>query len=369
MNKRSFLFGLSLLLVALIALAGPARAGTPNCSTIFSSGLGLVSCWFQMPNYDQTNPNLAAYLSPTTFVAEPNTVNNPPVSNFLCGINNPFDLSWLPYGPFPGDANSLWTPSCWYTFSELCCPTAEAMALTAAIASKSPSTTYSGWTSMFESGQPISAPASGLTNQTGPIFPFVTDPRQHMQVTDVQRVIDMALAQGTMPNAGGYEGYITTLGGDFTPVAVGANGDPNTVSNTNFISDIEAGTVIVIAIHTYTATVSGSSVTFTFVPSGHCLAVEGFTTIPILGPPNNRLFHVLEIINPWFGGEQLVGIVNLRNGTYTKAGQTRTLTLPNSNWTSAGIWPDSANPVSSVWDIANGQQITFIDEFHTLNVP
>jgi len=328
-----------------------------------------------MPAYDQTNPNFAAYLSPSTFVTETNPVPNFG-SNALFSsckpVNNPFDQSWLPWGPFSGDANSLGNSCAKPASSYLCCPTAEAMALMAAIASK----TYSGWTSMFDAGQ-TPAPASGLTNQAGPIFPFVPDTRTNMQVIDVQRVIDMALAQGTKPNAGGREDYISSpsVTGTFTPAAVGTDNDGNTVSNATFIDDIQAGTIIVIAKHTYTAHINNSNVTFTFNGGGHCLAVKGFTVLttrPIGGP--QQVTQALQIINPWFGVQDSISIVQLPSGPVTSGGNTRTVTLPNSYLTglpltSVGIWPDPANPVNSAFDILPEQPITFIDEFHTLNVP
>jgi hypothetical protein len=355
-----------LLLCGIGGIAMAAYAGAPICSKI------VGSCWFQMPSYDQTNPNFAAYLTPSTFVNETNN-GNTLVPNAFSGAAgncpNPFDMSWLPYGPIPGDPYAV-SGSGWFT--AICCPTAESMALMGAIASKSTTTKINAgsWTARFKAAHAPAAPV-GLANQSGPIFPFVPDPRQHMHVADIQRVIDMALVQGTMPNAGGAEDYITTIGGDFTPPGTGSNGLTDNISNATFIAEIKAGTVVVIAIHYYTAHVTGSgpyNITFSSDPGGHCLAVEGFSSIRVLGPPRNFVSVALNIIDPVYGVTDRIDIVNLANGTYTRAGASRTLTLPNG-WTSVGVWPDSANPVNSVWDIADQEQITFIDEYHTLNVP
>jgi|HubBroStandDraft_1064217.scaffolds.fasta_scaffold01012_8 hypothetical protein len=458
------------LLLLIGASVGTAYGGPPTCTFGFQSPFDPVvtrGCSFQMPAYDQTNPNFAAYLSPTTVVNDvsanastaaitafeinsniitftannnfssgetvaitglsstigkndlnwntftvlgnglsssgpslvfealfdhanvaltsdsglasagptpvPNMVVCNPNSPSVCG--NPFDSSWLPAGPIPGDAYSFNT---WW-FSATCCPTAESMALMAAIAAKSSSTTFNGWTASFYAGQAPGA-TTGLTNQSGPIFPFVPDTRTNMQVADIQRVIDMALAQGTDPSAGGNVNYITTgnVLNDFTPVATAAFGATSAISNGTFISDIEAGNVIVIAVHYYraqiTTTGSGAStITFTWIPGGHCLAVPGFISSSFRDPLGvTTVNQAIEVINPEYGAEQWINILNLTNGTFTQGGQSVTVTLPNG-WTSVGVWPDppgqTTPPVNSVWDITNGEEITFIDTYLTLNVP
>jgi hypothetical protein len=321
---------------------------------------GLACSYTRMPAYDQTNPNFAAYLSPLRFDAETN-----PVSNVLGTCNNPYDASWLPYGPINGDPD-VTCPGWWYT--AICCPTAEAMALTAAIESRSPSTRFSGWTSTFFQGEPLAIPASGLTNQTGPIFPFATvPPRPHMRLPDLQRVMDVALPQGTMPNGGGPENYISSAAvtGDFTPPGVGFDGGANTVSNTTFSNDIKAGEVVVIARHPYTAHVTSSggvtSITFTFNGGGHCLAVKGYNT-------SSSGTISLQIIDPVGGVKEWISIINLTTGTFTVGGQTINVTLPNG-WSSVGVWPDSSNPVTPLTAITDGELVTFVDEYHTLKVP
>jgi len=347
-----------------------------------------------MPDYDQTNPNFAAYLTPKVFSGEGTSAIADSFGSGSSTVLNPFCESWLPYGPIPGDANALsW--GAWYT--AICGPTAESMALTAAIANKSTSTTYSGWVKTFYDYASPTTPNSGLTNQEGPIFPFVTDPRQNMKRPDIQKVIDMAIAQGTNPAGGGGEDYIVSLASDFSPTGVGANGNTNDVSNATFEKDIEDGTVVVIAIHYYTAhvTLTGTAngvtnyaVTFTNNPGGHCLAINGCNP----GSSTSSMPGALLIYNPVYGAKQWISIVNIVNGSSThllvpikvggpivplKVGGpilrplpevTRTVTLPNS-WTSIGIWPDTTTPIDSVWDITDGEAVTFIDEYHTLNVP
>jgi hypothetical protein len=453
-----------LLLSVTVAMVGVAHAGPPTCSFIFHppySGVYSRSCWYPMPAYDQTNPNFAAYLSPTTVVNDvANSINSATVTAFkihdnlvtftgnngfspgdtvvvtglssaagqtlnwtelsvasdglsgtafaalyshanvgstsdtgtaydtrtsvpvpmqglmvcspavVCG--NPYDSSWLPAGPIPGDAYSL--NSWWWT--AICCPTAESMALMGAIANESPSTTISGWTANFYAGGPPTAPSSGLTNQTGPIFPFVPDTRTHMQVADIQRVIDMALAQGTNPSAGGNFDHIQNIFGDFTPAASGAIGSANNISNATFISDMDGGSVIVIAIHTWQAHVASTgsnadAVTFTWVGDGHCLAVTGFVSSSFRNPLGQVAFtQSIEVLNPVYGAEQWIDMLNVTNGTYTQSGQSRTLTLPGSGWTTGAIWPDAESPaVNSVWDITDGENIVFIDAYETLSVP
>jgi hypothetical protein len=449
----------SLLLMCLaLTFARTAYAGLPTCPIVFQLPGGLVhtfGCSFAMPAYDQTNPNFAAYLSPTTVVNDAVPNNNASITAFEIGSNvatftannnfsagdtagifgltstegmtfnwntytvlstglsgtqfevlidhpnvalttdlgtafaaptpvpnmvvcsppdvcgNPFDSSWLPAGPLPGDPYSFNT---WW-WSATCCPTAESMAVMAAIGAKSASTSFGGWTAGFYAGQ-APTPPSGLTNQTGPIFPFVPNTRTNMQVGDIQRVIVMALAQGTNPSAGGGVDYITTPGfqSTFTPVATGGFGATNDISNATFISDIRAGNVIVIAVHYYqahiTSTGSGTStMTFTSQPGGHCLAVPGFVSATFRNPLGAvTTTQSIEVLNPEYGAEQWIDIFNLTNGTFTQNGQSLTVTLP-WGWTSVGVWPDQQTPsVNSVWDITDGESVTFIDTYLTLNV-
>jgi len=364
------------LLCLVVTIASAAYAGHPRCSLML--GTNQKACWFEMPNYDQNNPNFAAYISPSTFKRETG-----PVANVVCGVvNNPFDQSWLPYGPMIGDDHSLWTESCSYGISEICCPTAEAMALMGAIASKSASTSISGWTNRFYAGQtPDAYNASvGLMNQIGPIFPFVPDPRLHMELTDIQRVIDMALEQHTMPNAGGDEDYITKVEKDFSPAAIGKDfgmgfADPSDISNATFIADLEAGAVIVIALHYWTANIkrtgsNSSEITFTSNTGGHCITVRGFSVMPISDRSGSNVSQGIDTIDPDGGFYRWVSIVKLANGNYTRGPASRKLTLPEG-WTSVGVWPegDPKNAVNSVWDITDKKQIRFIDEYHTLKVP
>ncbi|MGA9354811.1 MAG: hypothetical protein WBV46_14065 [Terriglobales bacterium] len=457
MLRRLVLLGL------LGAMALNAHAGPPTCSFIFHppySPLYTRSCWYPMPAYDQSNPNFAAYLTPTTVVSDvANNINTASVTAFqihnnvvtftanngfssgdtvlvtglssavgqtltwteltvasgglsstefsalyehgnvastsdsgtaydtatpaptpmqgmivcsaaVCG--NPFDSSWLPAGPIPGDAYSF--NSWWWT--AICCPTAESMALMGAIANKSPSTTISGWTANFYAGGPPTPPSSGLTNQTGPIFPFVPDTRTHMLAADIQRVIDMALAQGTNPSAGGNFDHIQSILGDFTPAATGAIGSANNISNSTFVNDISAGSVIVIAIHTWQAHVASTgsnadAVTFTWVGDGHCLAVTGFISSTFRNPIGGvSVTQSVEVLNPVYGAAEWIDMLNVTNGTYTQSGLSRTLTLPGTGWTTGAIWPDAgSSPVNSVWDIVDGENIVFIDAYETLSVP
>jgi len=352
--RRVLLYG-----VGLLCLMGWSGCRTGSAGPVCSAGVRACS-YTRMPAYDQTNPNFASYISPATFLKETS-----PVSNVLPGTcNNPYDQSWLPYGPISGDPEVVC--SGWW-FTAICCPTAQAMALTAAIESRSPGTTFSGWSRTFFNGERLAPPATGVTNQAGPIFPFVPDPRQHMHERDLQRVIDVALPQGTMPNAGGGENYISSAAvtADFTPAGIGFDGDANTVSNTTFSGDISAGKVVVIAIHSFTAHVSTSgstsSITFTFNGGGHCLAVKGYNTSP--GPVVS-----LQIIDPVYGVKDWISIINLTTGTFPVGGQTITVTLPSGE-TSVGVWPDAVNPVSPLSAITDGEQVTFIDEYHTLKVP
>jgi len=303
-------------------------------------------------------------------------VCNPPS---VCG--NPFDTSWLPAGPIPGDP---YATNAWW-ISATCCPTAEAMALMAAIASKSPGTTFGGWTTGFYAGVAPAA-TTGLTHQSGPIFPWVANARTNMQLADVQRVIDLALAQGTNPDAGGGVNYITTSAvlNSFTPPATGGFAATSSISNGTFISDMATGNVIVIAVHPYqahvAATAGGSAITFTRRSGGHCVAVAGFVSTVFREPTalgGTVKSQAIEVLNPVYGVEQWINIFQLANGTSTIGGRSVTVSLPSSLGVSVGVWPDhtttatgqSTTPTNSVSDIADGDVLSFIDTYLTLNVP
>jgi hypothetical protein len=318
-----------------------------------------------MPLYDQTNPNFAFVTVPSsTWSSEAQPTWQPPLlqssSEPSCGttiIPDPYYTSWLPVGPISGDPGAL---GCWW-YTAICGPTAESMALMAVINGRGSATSYTGWTQSFVDA---SSPTDQVGSVPNPTFipsfsPSVsgTPNRLAMTGSDVQRVILMAIKQGTLPNAGGGMDAILSTASDFTPAATGSWGDANTISDATFSAAINSGSVIVFAIHEYTATitqVSGTSdqVTFKFNGGGHILAVNG------------DQLGVLTIYDPVYAVRETLTMESISTGTFPKQnGGTRTITPPESGLNTAAIWPDPNHPIQTPLDIVDQQVITFIDAF------
>lgn len=364
----------ALVIASLLAAAAPALAGVgPTCN----GDAAWETCSYPMPWYDQTNPNFAAYVTPQVFAQESVTAethvtcvkpmheNGPIVRT---EHTNPYVMSWLPYGPIPGDPNGI-SPDCSNWFTAICCPTAEAMALMAAINTRTPGTTYNPWITAFYRGEPPSA-GLGLTQQLTSVFPWVSGRRTNMQPVDVQRVVDMALAQGTSPRQGGDVDTLYGLGSFFT----GKNGPgtgtftnvPNGITGQKLESDMLNGAVGAIAIHDYVASLANGQLSFTELKGGHCLALGGFASGSLIGPDPSPL---IQVINPVYGVQEWFQLATITSGTQTNGGQTLTVMLPDG-WTSVPLYPNPDFPiVKSVWDIQDGQEVTFITTYTTLTVP
>lgn len=339
---------------------------------------GYGGCYdAKMSLYDQTNPNFALVTVPSSIFRAETQVNPAPTpsvypvgSTLGCGsatFVNPYYTSWLPLGPMsmgatqdPG-AVGLGTGCGWW-LTAICGPTSESMALMAAIRQKSPSTTVgaSSWTRKFSNGV---APPDQVGISPNPMV--VTSPsRSNMTPQDVQRVINMAVLQGTNPDSGGnMDAYLQTAT-DFSPHA--ATTTTGTIDAPAFTHLIQTGWVVVACIHDYAVSLSGPSshptATLTFVPSGHILAVNGTWK-------GSVLFY-----DPVYAVRQWVDPVPLANRTYTQGGKSLTLQLP-SGLSSAAVWSKvsgagvtAAGNVNSVWDLSGGTTVTLIDGFNAMKV-
>lgn len=337
----------------------------------------LDSCAFAtMPLYDQTNPNFALLTVPfAIWQQERQPAAKPPlfpVGSYIpvgsCSVVNTYYTSWLPFGPIPGDPGAIGSGcNAWWWYTAICGPTSESMALMAAIGYKAATTTISGWTQGFVAATP---PANQVGAVPNPFIPSTaaagaatapgTSNRSQMTPLDVQRVILMAISQGTLPNGGGGMSAFLSTVNDFTPPAVANPGSSSGISNAAFTTLIQNGYVIVFCIHDYTAhvTTNGSqtSVTFTFNGAGHILAVNGEQS------------GTLVIYDPIYATVEMLSMGSVSAGTFSKTGETLTVADPEQGLSSVAIWPDSANPISSDWDIKDKQVITFIDGFAALKV-
>jgi hypothetical protein len=323
------------------------------------------SCSFSdMPLYDQTNPNFAFVPVPySTWQTE-----SPPTSSTVapgtgCAIPNPYYTSWLPLGPIAGDPGALGPPGCSWWYTALCGPTAESMALVAAAGYKGAETTVSGWTQDFLTARapqnqvgsipnPFFIPAAATGTLTG------IPNRSVMNGADVQRVISMAIAQGTSPAGGGGMSQILSTANDFSPSASGSSGNASDISNATFTRVLQSGFVIVFCIHDYTAHLStvGSKTTvnFTFNGGGHILAVNGEQS------------GTLVIYDPVYAQEEMLNMASIAAGTFTQTingvTKTRIIQAPESGLNTVAVWPESGFSTAP-FGITDGQVITFIDGY------
>jgi len=339
------------------------------------------SCAFSdMPLYDQTNPNFAFVTVPASIWQQESQPNaSPPlspVSNSLqagtaCAVLNPYYTSWLPLGPMSGDPGAL-APGdgCYgWSFTDLCGPSAESMALVAAAGYKGVKTTVSGWTQNFLSAIAPSGQVGFIPNPSIlPVLPAPTVPssfavtgtpnRAVMNGADVQRVINMAVAQGTLPNSGGQMDQILSTANDFSPSATGSSGNASAISNATFTSALESGFVIVFCIHDYTAhlTTSGltTTVSFTSNGGGHILAVNGEQS------------GTLVVYDPVYAQEEMLNMSSISAGTFTQVlgriRDTRIIQAPESGLNTVAVWPESGVSTAP-FDLVDGQVITFIDGY------
>ncbi len=188
-------------------------------------------CYFpRMPFYSQTNQNLAHIKMPkASYDADTSKLTGPIVwdadtKSYALVLDpkgqptkDPFYNTWLPYGPV-SDKDEGYIG--WW-MSNLCGATAEAMAVMAAWFARSPTTkTKPGsWmqTAMVEAKKPDDQAAlpSPLLHDSTSLAP---DQRQ-MTAMDLQRLVNMAIKEGTSPVSGGANTTMTHLDGDFELVA------------------------------------------------------------------------------------------------------------------------------------------------------
>jgi hypothetical protein len=279
---------------------------------------------------------------------------------------DPFYDSWLPYGPLPGDANNI---DDWFQ-TDLCGPTSQSVAYMAAISAKSASTQVkpNSWTDL--SFLNAAAPAS----QKALPAPLYTDHNTlgaQMTAQEIQRVINMAILQGTDPTEGGQASRFTMQAMlDFTS----SNGQPaasidhgNTINAATLANLVHNGYATVIVIGWYIASwvtnVAPSPFggrgqrTISFTRNGgHVLAVNGYTNA------SNPVFAIYDPIYARILSRSLVPLP----ATYDSEMLSITGKLPTS--LASIIHYDDEPVVTTLADVQDGQMVAIIDEYDALKL-
>ncbi len=280
---------------------------------------GKDACHFhRMPFYAQTNPNFAHVPLPKAlYDADTKKLTGPIVWDdathaYALELDpdtdktlDPFYATWLPYGPVSDKDDGY--IGYWYT--AICSPSAQAMAVMAALATKSAGTKIKpgSWVeqSLVKAERPAEQPAlpSPLLRDHTTLAPN----QYQMTDVDIQRVVNFAVRQKTSPVAGGAGDVILQLGDDFEPVdgkspVETRSGDRTT--NRILIDAIRDRFAPTIGVYGWKASLKpvasgGKTVKYalTFAnTSGHVMAVNGFTTTD--GKKPHILFYDPVYANP-----------------------------------------------------------------------
>jgi hypothetical protein len=422
-----YLFLLTALSAAAPGGCGPGGGG-PGTVCSGTDATATQTCSFdRMPLYSQTNPNLA-YVNRPDWLYELQPTQNPPDPD-------PYARSYLPLGPIPGDPGSLG-----YWLTAMCGPTSGTMVLMAQLNGRSDDVLVKGWTAdAFVDG---AAPADQPGAMPNPLIednhysPALSTGAPLMSSTDVQRVINYTYMQKGWGGGGSMvdqtpkdfvhassgllaffpdhamttralsaiskdpeklQALSKTLGVDTSRSALqqlvdiqsaasnlpGAadGGHGTTISRADLASKVSSGYGLVLAVNDYVAHVTkdssgNSSVTLTGGGNyGHILALHSFTR-------DASGATQVEIFDPVYATRESYELRELDDGSDTRSGSTRKLTLPGG-WSSVvtyfaagkvvGRFPsDQGDPtqtfsantsVNSAWDLVDGQVIYVIDNY------
>jgi hypothetical protein len=384
--------------------APPVRLGPAFACT------GSDSCTFnQMPLYNQANPNFAWINSPGWRL--PGTATwDASKGIFLMLVDNTapdrFYGSWMPFGPTPGEAGYIG-----YWFTALCGPTAESMVLMAALSAKHsytqvirgswmdtsfihpsiplgqtvvpvtmspvpprPATGNGPSEALDASGQPLTFPAK-LKIDHNTLAPN----NQQMTGEEIQRVINMALLQGTDPAHGGSFGAIIDYWHHFQYVNPGVPLPAgHLIAQSAFAYWLDAPTLVnlirqkfavLIGIQPYVASVTlvgaGTELphyemTFT-VKDGHALAIEGFT-----GADSGNPTFIIH--DPIYANRITRQLTQIQGGPTLRNGKLMNVTLPGGYNSEATMPYDDAPAVASVNDIQDGQKVMFVNYYAAVSL-
>jgi hypothetical protein len=295
--------------------------------------LGHDECYFpRMPFYNQANPNFAHVRLPKDlYDADKKKLTGPVqwddksqrwalVMHKKDGteVLNPYYNTWLPMGPLsPQDDGYI---GYWHT--ALCGPTAESMALMAAIAAKGSAKIKRGsWlhNAFIEAKRPDAQDA--LPNPLLKDHTTLAPGAREMTAEEIQRVINLAVRQRTSPMSGGSGGVFLHLADEFESeggkpaVETKVIKDPTTKAVAEIIRERFAPTIVMGTYKVMLQPVKNGDKIVKYVLTlkrhgGHFVAVNGFTH-----PKGQR--PELLIYNPVYAKpiRQMIYQVQLRGGT------------------------------------------------------
>jgi hypothetical protein len=280
--------------------------------------------------------------------------------------------TWLPFGPI-SKKDDGWIG---YVATMICAPTSESMALMAAIAAKSPTSRVKegSFTDRFLKGQrpeaqaPLPDPLLHDHSNRAP------DGRQ-MTAEDLQRVVAMAIRQGTNPMEGGNNSAILGLEADFepvdgkSPVHARSGGRVTNEMIMDAIRERFAVTIVAAGYHAkFTPVKDGAGkllkYTLTFERNmGHILAVNGFSMDPD-GPS-------LLLYNPVYAAPTRKRILKIPTSGLTKDGVPVEVKGPEGgDYLSIlhEISEPAKKPVMALTDITDGLEVYFWDGYAAIKI-
>jgi len=348
-------------------------------------------CYFpRMPFYSQTNPNLAHIKLPkASYDADTSKLTGPIVWDDAtkgyalvldpdgARTKDPYYNTWLPYGPVSDkDEGYL---GVW--LSALCGPTAEAMAVMAAFAARGAGTRAKKG-SWVETSFLDARPPEGQAPLPSPLLrdhtTLAPDQRQ-MTEKEIQRLVNMAVKEGTSPVGGGGDGVMTSIGDQFelvggkSPVETRQDqGKPMT--NQVLMKDLRDGFAPVIAIAEFKASLKpvnegGKLVKYTLTFSntgGHFLAVNGFTT-------KGKKRGSLLIYDPVYANPVRKSIAPLAIAGATKDGVPIEITAPFGDHLKAlpvlnDLGPGAPKALDGAEDFTDGQDVTLVGGYSSIKI-
>ncbi len=355
-------------MIAVAMLSAQTARAKLECPFPQSCGFGHT-----MPLYDQNDPALADMEVPcATFSNEQGPAYDFPkdACGAFAGAPNPWVHSWLPLGP-----PSVWAQSC-YWMSADCGPAAGAMSLMAAInnMSRTNSVLANSW--VQSSFVRPSGPEPVRESRPDPAIPS-------MSLTDVQRVVNMAVQQGTLPNAGGGGGAFADLASRFKAAQghhwwQGASGSVASAEDTTFVKLIMEGRAVVLGLGCQLKTVKrgpdAQTQVFDFSQpcaesSGHIVALNGYSSFEASG--NKRALY-LTLHDPFNALRVVRSYHVLRAGKVATSSLPRAIVgrddkVPNTIVMLPGD-PGKSQPMGLLYDDSGGNEYEFILGYDDLRV-
>jgi hypothetical protein len=344
-------------------------------------------CYFpRMPFYNQGNPNFAhVELPKKLYDSEAGKITGPmawddATNSWAIVLKpktaktlDPYYATWLPFGPI-SKKDDGWIG---YVATMICAPTSESMALMAALAAKSASSKVKPgtFTDRFVRGERPEGQAAAISEPLLHDHSNRAPDSRQMTAEDLQRVVDMAIRQGTNPLEGGNNSAILGLEADFEPVdgksPVHARSGGR-VTNEMIIDAIRDHFAVTIVAAGYRAKFTpvkdgaGKLVkyTLTFARNmGHILAVNGFS-MDADGPS-------LLLYNPVYATPTRKRILKIPSSGLTKDGVPVEVKGPEGgDYLSIlhEISEPAKKPVMALTDITDGLEVFFWDGYAAIKI-